>query len=136
MSHPHHAHTDPRDHLISAEEVNATPHYVMYSVFRTAGPLRDLDATAAEEAVLDSGVSIRGWYDIGGFRADADLMLWTLANDPHRLQAAYHALRGSGLGRDLEPVWSCINMHRPAEDDRSEERRVGKECRSRWSPYH
>src|SRR5947209_16367843 len=23
-----------------------------------------------------------------------------------------------------------------AEVDRSEERRVGKECRSRWSPYH
>ena len=23
-----------------------------------------------------------------------------------------------------------------AGDDRSEERRVGKECRSRWSPYH
>src|SRR2546421_6638179 len=23
-----------------------------------------------------------------------------------------------------------------ARDDRSEERRVGKECRSRWSPYH
>ena len=22
------------------------------------------------------------------------------------------------------------------EDSRSEERRVGKECRSRWSPYH
>src|SRR2546427_3211274 len=26
-------------------------------------------------------------------------------------------------------------LHR-GEDDRSEERRVGKECRSRWSPYH
>ena len=25
-------------------------------------------------------------------------------------------------------------LRRP--DDRSEERRVGKECRSRWSPYH
>ena len=24
----------------------------------------------------------------------------------------------------------------PCADDRSEERRVGKECRSRWSPYH
>ena len=24
----------------------------------------------------------------------------------------------------------------PLPDDRSEERRVGKECRSRWSPYH
>ena len=23
-----------------------------------------------------------------------------------------------------------------AKHDRSEERRVGKECRSRWSPYH
>ena len=28
-----------------------------------------------------------------------------------------------------------MNKPRPA-DDRSEERRVGKECRSRWSPYH
>ena len=24
----------------------------------------------------------------------------------------------------------------PGEEPRSEERRVGKECRSRWSPYH
>ena len=24
----------------------------------------------------------------------------------------------------------------PIPDGRSEERRVGKECRSRWSPYH
>ena len=24
----------------------------------------------------------------------------------------------------------------PPKDIRSEERRVGKECRSRWSPYH
>ena len=28
-----------------------------------------------------------------------------------------------------------IGFRTPAED-RSEERRVGKECRSRWSPYH
>src|SRR3712207_9583730 len=25
---------------------------------------------------------------------------------------------------------------RASKEDRSEERRVGKECRSRWSPYH
>ena len=24
----------------------------------------------------------------------------------------------------------------PKDEPRSEERRVGKECRSRWSPYH
>jgi len=27
-------------------------------------------------------------------------------------------------------------LHRLWKADRSEERRVGKECRSRWSPYH
>ena len=27
-------------------------------------------------------------------------------------------------------------LNKPAMKDRSEERRVGKECRSRWSPYH
>src|SRR2546430_11073027 len=26
--------------------------------------------------------------------------------------------------------------HNETGEDRSEERRVGKECRSRWSPYH
>ena len=26
--------------------------------------------------------------------------------------------------------------YNPKENGRSEERRVGKECRSRWSPYH
>ena len=30
-------------------------------------------------------------------------------------------------------IWHGVQS---AEIDRSEERRVGKECRSRWSPYH
>ena len=29
-----------------------------------------------------------------------------------------------------------IDSYRAAAVSRSEERRVGKECRSRWSPYH
>ena len=28
------------------------------------------------------------------------------------------------------------NVHEEVLKNRSEERRVGKECRSRWSPYH
>ena len=31
---------------------------------------------------------------------------------------------------------TCPQCGAPVSDDRSEERRVGKECRSRWSPYH
>src|SRR5256885_3864010 len=46
---------------------------------------------------------------------------WTvLGNDPTRLAALAHL-------RDLKQQLAEI---------RSEERRVGKECRSRWSPYH
>ena len=29
-----------------------------------------------------------------------------------------------------------IPIFEPGLEERSEERRVGKECRSRWSPYH
>ena len=37
--------------------------------------------------------------------------------------------------RDAEALMTAIGAEAGA-DDRSEERRVGKECRSRWSPYH
>src|SRR2546430_17637232 len=35
---------------------------------------------------------------------------------------------------DLENPWGILMPH--IARVRSEERRVGKECRSRWSPYH
>ena len=44
---------------------------------------------------------------------------------------------------DISKAADCEAMVKTAEDQfgklnvmRSEERRVGKECRSRWSPYH
>ena len=36
----------------------------------------------------------------------------------------------------LHTVLSMIDLTTLEGKDRSEERRVGKECRSRWSPYH
>ena len=36
--------------------------------------------------------------------------------------------------RPLEII--VLNLMPIKQDTRSEERRVGKECRSRWSPYH
>ena len=42
-------------------------------------------------------------------------------------------------GSDSTEVTTLINDSRKVEEGsvfRSEERRVGKECRSRWSPYH
>ena len=38
---------------------------------------------------------------------------------------------------DIEKVSALIEVRvTPQRGQRSEERRVGKECRSRWSPYH
>src|SRR5256885_2856924 len=37
---------------------------------------------------------------------------------------------------DSEAVLRAIRLTPPEQPIRSEERRVGKECRSRWSPYH
>ena len=37
---------------------------------------------------------------------------------------------------NLLPDGSCRLCVVEVKNNRSEERRVGKECRSRWSPYH
>ena len=48
------------------------------------------------------------------------------------LQIALEALQeGMNTNRDL-----LYGYDPESESFRSEERRVGKECRSRWSPYH
>src|SRR2546426_846128 len=42
-----------------------------------------------------------------------------------------------GAGQSVELKAQAIHIYGPADPTtRSEERRVGKECRSRWSPYH
>src|SRR3712207_7166601 len=40
------------------------------------------------------------------------------------------------LSRELSDRMGAFVIALSAEEARSEERRVGKECRSRWSPYH
>ena len=43
----------------------------------------------------------------------------------------------AGEAVDLEELQRFLQRRAPGWDaTRSEERRVGKECRSRWSPYH
>src|SRR5690348_17574732 len=40
------------------------------------------------------------------------------------------------LRQRIDKAWANIDVVLKQRHDRSEERRVGKECRSRWSPYH
>src|SRR3712207_1663871 len=109
-----------------ANDLNATIRYTMWSVFRLARPLGDDQRqTAADEvtALLDElvgkDVVVRGTYDVSGLRADADLMVWWHAATAEALQEAYGRLRRTTLGRHLDPVWSQMALHRPAEFNRS-----------------
>jgi chlorite dismutase len=105
----------------SAREINQTIRYAMWSVFRAAGPLpEDRAALAAEvqelfDQLAAKDVVVRGTYDVSGLRADADLMVWWHAEHVEDVQEAYHRLRRTALGRHLEPVWSVVALHRPAE---------------------
>ena len=44
--------------------------------------------------------------------------------------------RDESLGASIERVVIESQFQELEHEIRSEERRVGKECRSRWSPYH
>ncbi|WP_122260785.1 hydrogen peroxide-dependent heme synthase [Ornithinimicrobium cerasi] len=107
-----------------AEQINAAIRYAAYSVFRSAAPLpRDRGPLAAEvrEVLAElegQGLVVRGMYDVSGLRADADLMIWWHAADVELVQAAYQRFRRTELGRHLEPVWSNVGLHRPAEFNR------------------
>ena len=67
----------------------------------------------------DNGVVVRGLYDVAGFRADADFMIWTHAERVEDLQATYSAFRRTALGLASDPVWSVVALHRPAEFNKS-----------------
>jgi chlorite dismutase len=108
-----------------ANEINATIRYTMWSVFRLARPLGEDRRGVVEEveALLEElagkDVVVRGTYDVAGLRADADLMVWWHASTPEALQDAYARLRRTQLGRHLDPVWSQMALHRPAEFNKS-----------------
>src|ERR1700712_1548435 len=109
----------------SARELNDEILYCCYAVFKASGPLpEDRSALIAEadgflEQALAKDVYTRGTYDISGYRADADLLIWWTCPDPDVLQEAYSRFRTTALGRTLEPVWSAYGLHRPAEFNRN-----------------
>ena len=109
-----------------AKEINDTIRYTTWSVFKAATPLGDRDRAAVvrevEELVTQlasEDVVVRGFYDVAALRADADIVLWMHAASSDDLQDAYHRFRRTALGATLEPVWSQMALHRPAEFNKS-----------------
>ncbi|PZR54303.1 chlorite dismutase [Xylanimonas oleitrophica] len=128
-----HVHGDTGE-AVETSAINETIRYALIAAFATTTPL---PADAAERASLvadaedalwggqpeaardaaraDGDVVVRGTYDVGGLRSDADLMIWVHGPSVESVQAAYHRLRASDLGAALEPVWSTVALHRAAE---------------------
>src|SRR3712207_9048240 len=78
----------------------------------------------------------RAWLDQRRHREALAAQLADLNERNRTLEA-----RAAELGTDaeIERLARQYNLVKPGEEAyfvRSEERRVGKECRSRWSPYH
>ncbi len=121
---------EPMSKAARTREINDSIRYTMWSVFRlrdVLGPLdggTDRSAESAEVEKLfaelaEADVVVRGVYDVAGLRADADLMVWWHAATSEELQAAYHRFRRTSFGTRLEPVWSQLALHRPAEFNKS-----------------
>lgn len=107
-------------------ELNDTIRYTMWSVFKLRDVLGEADRAGEAAEVerlfadlLAEDVKIRGVYDVSALRADADVMIWWHAEDSVQLQSAYNRLRRTAFGARLEPVWSQMALHRPAEFNRS-----------------
>ena len=110
----------------SAREINDIVRYTAWSVFRSAQPLGDVDRQPLAAEITDlfdqlaaKDVVVRGTYDVSALRADADLMVWWHAATADLLQDAYSRLRRTRLGAHLEPTWSNMALHRPAEFNKS-----------------
>ena len=109
-----------------ARDLNNVIRYTMWSVFAVSTPLGDSDRSllvkeveALQGDLADADVVIRGWYDVAGLRADADILVWWHAETIDALQDAYSRFRRTALGRSLTPVWSNAALHRPAEFNKS-----------------
>ena len=80
--------------------------------------LAELESVVAGLAA--DGVTLRGFYDVTGMRAEADLMVWLhttpgSVDDPAQLQQALRALRRTTALAAFENVWSAMGVHREAE---------------------
>src|SRR2546430_6532397 len=101
--------------------------YPLLFFFQAEDGIRDLTVTGVQTCALP----ISDLYVIPSIRCNWWALIAFLLE--HRMKIAIsHLLIGIWLSSKIVPTVT-VNCSRQA---RSEERRVGKECRSRWSPYH
>src|ERR1051326_4317998 len=90
-------------------------------------------------AIRSTAPDLRPFYSVDGYEAkrrdELPLRGYRDSRPVRYGNAAGNQLQ-LGTWGDLLETTSLYVRHGNGLDARSEERRVGKECRSRWSPYH
>ena len=90
--------------------------YAMWTVLHKPGVGSGSEALADVVKELEANeVILRGIYDVTGFRADADLVVWLHGPDPVALQSAMRRVRRSKELAGADVVWSAVGVHRDAE---------------------
>jgi len=100
--------------------------YTLWAVYgRTGAPVpadalstAATDLEAAAEQAAAAGVTVRGIYDVSGFKADTDLMIWLHGDSPQALQAALRRFRRVPVIAALAPHTNLVAVHRDAEFNR------------------
>src|SRR5271157_5712932 len=80
-------------------------------------------------AHVEGGIPMK-WYKLA--LSGALLLLLAISSGCTKLRARDQLNKGVGAFRNAQFQAAITHF----QNARSEERRVGKECRSRWSPYH
>src|SRR2546430_15296773 len=94
---------------------------------------------------LDRQLQAGGYYHLSTGMTISDVIDQLINTSPdvfyvtipegYRIEQIAQVFAGAGLVRFNQQDFLKYTKH-PGQFPRSEERRVGKECRSRWSPYH
>jgi chlorite dismutase len=110
--------------LSSEAPVVSSSQFTLWAVLRRdpERPVTAADATELGDIVAllaEQGVTVRGFYDVSGLRADADLMIWLHGPDADELQRALRRLRRTELLKNLLPTWNAMGVHRDAEFNRA-----------------
>lgn len=106
------------------DTLDQTVRYALWAVYgRTGAELTDPPAAAADLQAWVSGLPerdtvLRGMYDVSGFRAGTDLMIWMHGPSADSLQTVLRTFRRTQAGATMTCAWSAMGTHRPAEFSR------------------
>ena len=116
------------DYVIGQDEAKKVLSVAVYNHYKRITSKKESDVDLQKSNILMLGPTGSGKTYLAQTLAKLLGVPFAIADATTLTEAGY-------VGEDVENI--LLKLIQAADNDvRSEERRVGKECRSRWSPYH